>query len=419
MTCAANGVSDPTPASFSVEANPLEEGVGADLNRALRLLRNRSIPTASVVDSIVRLGPGTIDPAILVLDARKLPPIDGGVLQALSDSQEARLLEALRRMDPGLVWNAIDTYLVTEDHRMPPVSARAAAVLAAGTCADPDEIGRVLECARCTKSSEMSPALERAVTVAAEDLYRRNPSGLTHLASCWRRLPAWFLPAMIHGAGAAGDARALPFLEQMLNQQGDLRKLSLAKIALQRAPADVSTDLLEELRSLLDSGSPGVSQAACNAVGALGDFGSVEKLTALLASDSAGLKGNAHHALCTMSGLKLPPQASSWQTWRLHETAWFNEHSRRLADMIAEGSVPQASDALTEIATHRWQRHALSDIAALGLARGEVELVEQACGVLQSLGSPRARIALAKAPARDDPRYTAALSAALAALQTR
>jgi hypothetical protein len=45
--------------------------------------------------------------------------------------------------------------------------------------------------------------------------------------------------------------------------------------------------------------------------------------------------------------------------------------------------------------------------------------MEQACGVLVQLGSPRARVALQKELATDDPRRLAATRDALAALPTR
>ncbi|MEO6710263.1 MAG: hypothetical protein ABI054_03720, partial [Planctomycetota bacterium] len=217
LPCAAD---EPAPAREGAPAagvNPLELGVGAEVNRALRLARDRSFPAAKVVEALARLGPAAIDSSILALDLRKLPPIDGGKEQELSEIQEARVLDALRRCNSGLVWHAVDAHLLTADGTPPAQSARIAAVLAAGTCARPEELLRVVACAGSIDTPELPVRIERVMRIAAEDVFRRSPEGLDTLSASWGKLPMPFLPPIIIGAGAVGDERILPFLETMID----------------------------------------------------------------------------------------------------------------------------------------------------------------------------------------------------------
>lgn len=406
---AAAGADDPRvgEAAATAEAvHPLSTGSGAGVNRALRLARERDAKAAPCVEALVRIGPGIIEPALWVLEERMLPPIDGGELQVMNNGQEARLLEALRKMNPARVWAAVEARLVTEDGALPALSTRVAAVLAAGTCADATEFPRLIACIRCDPAVELDRTLERALRRAAEDVFLRKPEALERLAGNWRALPSVALPPLVYAAGTAGDPRALRFLEQMLLQQGDLEKISLARLALQRAPASATVELLSKLQERLDSDQPVISQAACNALGALGSFGSVDSLIALLGSESAGVRETAYRALCTMSGLALPAQGSSWQVWRKLESAWYDERANALAYAIESGNELQAINALTEISIHRWERHALSDMAALALTRSEPMVVGKACEVLNLLGSPRAASALAKVGLGENPHST-------------
>ncbi|HTF88393.1 MAG TPA: hypothetical protein VK843_08285 [Planctomycetota bacterium] len=420
LPCAAD---EPAPARAGAPAapfHPLEQGVGAEVNRALRLARDRGFPAAKVVEALACLGPVAIDSAILVLDQRKLPPIDGGKEQMLSEIQEARVLDALRRWNAGLVWHAVDAHLLTADGKPPALTARIAAILAAGTCARPEELMRVMACAGNNEAPELAEPIERAMLIAVEDVFRRHPEGLDGLSASWGKFPMSCLPAIIRGAGAVGDERILPFLEQMIDQAGDLEKLALAQLALQRAPDHAPAGLIEQLRTrLLDQDHPALCQAASTGLGALGDFGCVEELAVLLSTESAGVRANAYHALCSISGLRLPAQTSSWHAWRVHESSWFESRAAALEDAISDGDQRHASSALSELALHRWERHVLSDIAATALHRSEPELVEQACAVLTQLGSPRARAPLQAASEGEDPRCAEAARVALAAISKR
>jgi HEAT repeat protein len=192
----------------------------------------------------------------------------------------------------------------------------------------------------------------------------------------------------------------LELLTQMLEQSADLEAVALAELTRQQAPLTIPPELFPRLRERLQSERAITCQAACTALAALGDFGSVEPMEELLSSSSAGVRTTAHRALCVLSGLSLPNQPSAWHAWRLHESRWFDEREQALVDAIVDGETSEASAALSEIAAHRWERHRLSSIASEGLRREEASIREEAASVLAQLDSPRARKVLQAAATR-------------------
>ncbi len=403
------------PAVFrTVEAHPLELGAGLELNRTLRLARSRDCDAVGIVATIAGLGAQILPAALCALDECKLPAADAGQMQVLSELQEKLILDAVSQFDPGDTWNAIGLHLAVPEGKLPTLTARTAAILAAGTCASKNDLERILAIAMLPTETELAPDLEHAVRAATERLYRRAPEGLTRLAITWREMRAPLLPAIVGAAGAAGDPRALDLLAQMLEQPGDLQSIALAELARQRAPSEIPDGLFEALRLRLDPAQPMICQSACNALGALGDFGSVEALVDLIEAPWAGVSTNAHRALCRISGLELPAQASSWRTWCTRESEWFLHREPALRTEIECGSARQARETLQEISLHRWERHRLSDIAEEGLHRPEAAIRSLACSVLGQLASPRARAALQELLNSDDPADVQAARAALA-----
>ena len=395
-------------------AGPLELGAGLELNRSLRLARSRDCDSAAILATIVGLGPQILPASLSALDECKLPGVDGTAIQVLSELQEKLILDALTQFDPDSTWQAIDASLAVPEGQLPSTTMRKAAVLAAGACASKHELERILAIAMLPTEKEIEPVLERAVRAAAERLYRRVPDGLTTLARGWRDLPAALRSTMVAAAGAAGDPRALDLLAQALDQPGDLQAIALAELARQRAPSEVPDGMFTALRSLLDPAKPMLCQSACNALGALGDFESVDVLIDLLEAPWVGVSTNAHRALCKMSGLQLPAQARSWRTWRSRESEWYLHREPALRTEIECGSLQQAKNSLQEISLHRFERHHLSDIAEAGLHRSEPAIRSLACTVLGQLASPRASAALRELSNSDDPADAAAARSALA-----
>jgi HEAT repeat protein len=210
-------------------------------------------------------------------------------------------------------------------------------------------------------------------------------------------MPALVVPALVRGAGASGDACALPLLEQQLGRGGDVERIALAELARQRAPRELPAQLIEKLRELLESEQTNTSQSACAALAALGDFESVDDLVRILQGAPSGLRKSAHRALCELSGLNLPEQYSSWHAWQKQEFGWYTKRADRLGSDLIDGSERKALDALREIGLYHWERHQLSDLVASALWRKEPSVIALACETLLRLDSPRAESFLAEA----------------------
>ena len=416
----AAGVGDEPvpPASAPIEFRQqqpslLEQGAGLELNRALRLARSRDCDTHGIVARIAALGPEILPASLFVFDARRLPAIAGAPSQLVSDLQERLLLDAMSGFNPEVVWAAIQAHLVVPKSEVPSPAARRAAVLAAGACASNRELKRITAIALLPGEEAPTPNLELALRMSLERVFARTPEGLTELAVCWRGFQPSLLPSIVAAAGASEDPRALGLFSQVLNQPGDLESIALAQLSRQRAPSELPDGLLEQLRQRLGPADTRLSQSTCNALGSLGDFESVDRLVELLSPTSPAMSANAHRALCSMSGLDLPAQASSWRTWRVRESEWFTKRSAALELAIQTGNVKQAKEALQEISGHRWERHRLSDIVAQALRRPEPALGVLACSVLGQLGSPRGRTELQDALQSDEPSVVQAAREAL------
>ncbi len=387
---------DEAPASAPLTPNPLQQGLGLELNRALRQARRRDCDAELIVAKIAKLGPDALPASLLVLDECGLPAIDGAEAQITSELQEKLLLDALTRWEAGFVWAAVENSIAVPKGKEATLCVRRAAILAAGSCALPTEVKRLAAIALLPNEKAVDTRIEGALLAAAKRVYARKPEGLTALANSWNQFRPPLLPAILKAAGAGGNPRALEFLAQMLNQSNDLRAVALAELARQRAPTEFPAGLLENLRALLDPDYPMPCQSACSAIASLGDYDSVDALVELLSAPSDGIRASAYGALCRLSGISLPPQETSWHVWRVQEGAWFEEREPTLLSDIEEGSEQAAQDAMLEMSAHRWERHRLSDIVAEGLNRPEESVRGLACSVLGQLGSPRARAALQK-----------------------
>jgi len=406
--CALVARADDEPQAGSLhssqpQSSRLDVGEGAELNRALRRAREPGVEPDSVVAAIAALGTAVLDEALLLLDQRSLPPLDGGKPQVLSAPQQVLLLRGLEQLDDSSVFDAALAHLAplpglpAERQPEPTTSARAAAILAAGCGARATELGRMFALAGPCGQAALDPQLERALQTAGTAAFRRDPQGFAAWASNWRTLPVAMLPALVRGAGASGDAHALPLLESVLLQGRDLERLALASLARQQAPREVSEGLLQTLRDMLRTDDSTTQQAACTALAALGDFEGAAHLVELLDQAPPPVRASAYRALCSLSGLALPDQVSSWNTWIVLESQWYESRVETLAKTIAEGEELRALEALRELRLYHWRRHELSDIAARGLQRNEESVVLLACEVLASLRSPWARSLLESA----------------------
>jgi hypothetical protein len=412
----SRGDSPSTPPAPSPRPHPGTVGVGLELNRLLRQSRARILKPSEVTAGIARLGTASLPPALLVLEERAIPAVDGADRQVLSEPQEAQLLDAMRAFPSSSVLEAARLHLEQQGAAHAPLAARVAVAEAVGTCGKFSDLIWLCGLLGADASTNLDPDTERAFSAAAREMLKRDPDGLTSLAFEWHRLPKNVTPAVVTAAGADGDPRAVAFLGDVLVHRPDLSRLALSELARQRAPEDTPRTLLDELHARLAPDQPMECRAACTALAALGDFSAADKMVNLLSVSDEGLRTTAHESLKTLSGMHLPVEVSGWKSWLAEEKIWYSSREPALALALERGRPATAMDALAEIAEHRWERHRLAQVVAGVLQRGERPLKVRACAVLQLLASPRSRDALTIAAHDDGVELATAAKAALAAL---
>lgn len=411
---------DATDRTGGIEAaHPLSSGSGLKLNRILRELRRPDADVAELAEECATLGSSLAPLAMGLLVERRLPVVDGGVRQVLSDAQETFLLDSLSRVPADAVRRAIhevesrlaiasipavakDGELVdfatietaARASKADDLSRRTAVLLALGCVARSEDLAALTRIAHAEIAEGELGTLERAYTVAMRRTLQRDARAYDVLARSWRGVPEVLLPAMIRAAGADGQGTALDLLTQVLEQHGDIERVALAELARQRAPRELSPELSERLLQRLDAESPSVRQAACNALAALGDFSAVDRLTVLLDDSSDGLRSTAHRALMTISGLRLPPTRAGWAAWSARERVWFEDRASALEQSIHCDDPARALRAIAEVGLHRWERHRWSESLAARLDRADTSMAAALCDTLVQLDSPRARPAL-------------------------
>lgn len=397
--------------------HPATIGAGLELNRLLRQSRLRALTPAEVSAGISQLGTPVLASALQLLEERTLPAVDGADLQILSELQQAQVLDGLRGLSQASVLDGARLYLEQHGGERASFGTRAAVTLVAGTVGSFQHLRWACSLFPEKGPGDLDSRAESALISAAKAILYRDRDALGQLALGWRGLPAKTVPALLSGAGGLGDARALPFITEVLEERPALAPIALAEISRQRAPDEIPAELVGDLRALLDPAHPATCQAACNALASLGDFGCVDEMVELLAGPGDGVIATAHRALQSLTGLKLPAQASGWKSWRTHEKAWFTDRGRSLTAAVDSKDEKVAMAALLEIAEHRWERHRLSRIVARTLDRRERALRLRACEILQLLDSPRALEPLARAAKCEDPSVAAAAQAAWQAMQ--
>jgi hypothetical protein len=427
---ATHADSERTPPSRTRESSqparphPATVGVGLELNRVLRQSRARTLDAAQTTAEITSLGRAALPAALAILEERSIPAIPdagdegeiGAERQILSEHQEAQILGALRAMPSSAVVDAARLHLEQRGGTHAPLWARVAVVEAVSACGSYASFGWMCGLVAEAAGSPIDPAVERVVCASLREILARDRGGFSSLTFDWQRLPRALLPTVVNAAGADGDPRALPMLGEVIAQSPDLAPLALSGIARQNAPADVPRSLLDELRSLLVPEQAMQCRAACNALAALGDYGSVEALIALLDGSDAGLRTTAHQGLRCLSGMMLPPEASGWKCWFERERRWYADRGPALAIALETGTDGDVLEALAEIAEHHWDRHRISQLAAGVLTRNDRAVRMRACQVLSLLASPRSREPLSALLDDRDAEVAAAARSALESL---
>jgi len=241
--------------------------------------------------------PELLDLGLEILEGESVPSVDSSSEQHLSLVQEALILEVFAGAREGIAIAARDRYLAQvrkdawlQDPEAPldPDGARTA-LLVSGALGRPQDVALLIDLAPL--EPEHGGPFERALTRSL----RSDPECFERLRGAWLGGGDEVAAACIAAVGAAGDSRALVFLEDVMRWSELLRPNAAGAVqAIGRGlDAERNESLALYLVDLLDPSQPQVCRAAAQALGSLGAEVAYAPLIDLLEHEDARLREGA------------------------------------------------------------------------------------------------------------------------------
>jgi hypothetical protein len=245
------------------------------------------------------------------------------------------------------------------------VRERHAAIGCVGVVGRANDLLQLFELALAPEETALDEQLARALRRAVTALIHHDPRALEQLVTLRRITRPELLPALVSAVGATKNPHGLVYLSEVAYWHEDLVLDVMSQVPLLGPSGDEVVDaaMKVRLRPYLDETRPGPCRAAVVALTALGDDDSIAAFIALLGSESAGLRQNAHWALKQLTGLGLAPEPGIWARWHQGELYWLVRKKNPSFQRLGERNPAVAVDALREILTHPLARREL--VAAL------------------------------------------------------
>ncbi len=331
----------------------------------LRGLRRRDRPADEELGVTLSLGGERLVPLLFeILAKRAVPAVDpsasgaAGAAQVLSEVQENVVLLALAQLERGPVMDHASRVVLSE----PSLANRAAALLAIGAVGRANDLPQLFELALAREERQPEERLELALRRAVALLLAHDPRALEQLMGLRRLTRPELLPALVEAIGASHEPRGLAYLSEIAYWHEGLVLDVMSQVPLLGPSGDESIDeaMKVRLRPYLDELRPGPCRAAILALTALGDEDSIAALIELLASDSVGLRDNAHWALKKLTGLSLAATPEVWSRWHQGELYWMLRQKPKEFQRLKESQAALVADALREILTHPLARKELA-----------------------------------------------------------
>jgi len=356
----------------------------------LRGLRDPAAPVPEVSGvQLAELGSGTVDLLLTVLEERAvpgpgLPGREDQPEQILSLPQRQTILKALTLLGSSAVTARLDERFSAPET----LAQRRVQVEVLGAVGGSPALLSAVEHTR-VEEGELDPRLAEALEEAVGSILRRHPRGYQVLEREWPKLSELELGAIVRGVGGTRDPRGLPLLADLLNFAPTQRRLIAAQVPLV-APSDdarVNNEMATLLLDQLDSDDEHLVRAAILGLGCLEDFNCVPRLIELLASDSAALRANAHHALVQLLNKPTRPTHKLWESWYRKEQLWSERESSRVLADLDSPRQEAVLRALKELGLRRLDRHRLALRVAVLLEHPTESIRITACDALAGLGS--------------------------------
>jgi hypothetical protein len=398
----------------ALPARPARPPADAARERLLELLAREpeSSGDRQVVQELVALGSAAIAPAIEVLAGSAAELESDAARAAHIERRKALLWDALAAWPEGAVMERTQPLMRGD------VDEVLLGVRILARCGPPRAARTIL-----TAVCELEPE-QRARTRVQLELERGLGAIVARDASCtWQlseqidAVPPELRPAVARGLGQTLRHGGVLLLERMLGQSLELDQIVLAQLANidPRDRQTVRQELAARLDRYLDHADARLRGQAALSLGRLHDFGSVERLIALL--EAGGTEGRAAlQALQLMAGVRWPGEARRWKDWLRKETAWLAQALPALAQDVSATDPGRAALALRELGpkSHLRDQIAPSLVAALG--HPDPAVVRLACSVAAATRCDAALGALAQQLAHADESVREASVAALRSL---
>ncbi|MDF1801019.1 MAG: HEAT repeat domain-containing protein [Planctomycetota bacterium] len=333
--------------------------------------------------------PELLDLALVVLETEAVPSATGSADQRMSQVQEAVILEVFASARRSTAVAARDRYLAQvrknawlQDPEAPldPDGARTA-LLVTGALGRPQDVALMISLA--PEEPGRGGPFERALTRSL----RSDPECFERLRGAWLGGGDEIAATCIDAVGAAGDSRALVFLEDVMRWSELLRPNAAAAVqAIGRGlDADRNESLALYLVDLLDPSQPQVCRAAAQALGSLGDEHGYAPLIDLLDEEDPRLREGALWALRRATGLGLGAQSHPWRIWLADERSWHAERAGALYTQLKAENPAARVGALSLLAQQRTGRAAIAERILPLLVDPETAVVTAACRALARL----------------------------------
>lgn len=242
------------------------------------------------------------------------------------------------------------------------------------------------------QSEDEKPArsVEYAFGRALTRFLERKPETAARVPSLYRDADRRFLHPILEALGRTETPEALRALSQMLGIVPAADALVFGELSDlgQRLPHPVEEPVRRRVRGYLESNSKDLRVEAILACESLGDTDAVVLLFDHLQDPSEDVRRLARRSLESITGQEYAYETDKWRKWFQRIGEWKELRMPDAARTISSGAPELARTAILECSKHRYLRHELTPIVAMGLVRGEQDVVIAACAALGHLGSP-------------------------------
>ncbi len=349
----------PAPAASDAPRWSPEEHEAIELLRSLR----RKVRPADdeLAFRLSRAGERLVPLFFDVLATRRVPvaqPDEHAAPQILSEIQEHVVLLALEQLEREPVLSHATAAVRAEAS----LERRGAALACLGAAGRANDLLQLFDLALTANETTPEERLEQGLCRAVSALIVRDPRTLEQLASLRRITRPELLPTLVEAVGASQDPRGLTYLSEVAYWHEGLILDVMSQVPRLGPSGDEAIDgaIKVRMRPYLDETRPGPCRAAILALTALGDEDSLAALIELLASESVGLRENAHWGLKKLTGLTLSAAPEAWQRWHQGELFWMLRQKPKEFQRLKDSQAAVVADALREILVHPLARKELA-----------------------------------------------------------